>query len=122
MEYWQRLNAFYKTLILLGLGGFLLLAPEVVPSVMLLIDIGGFELVFAFIIMNAKTLLCYVQDHYLTLRRFHHQILSSALVKPKVFFSHALTCSITLYITGSLLLSLSFSVLLPALIFNGLLV
>jgi len=124
MEYWHRLNWFQKTIACIGVICFLIVAPETVPSIIGLIDIGGVELVFGFIVLNAKSWLSFVRVKYENFKStfiiFHNAVRYSAVAKPKTFVTHAVFCSVALFVTGSFLLSVSF--LLPVLMANGVLV
>ena len=123
MEYWQRLHWLQKAILGLALALFLLFAPEFIPTAMTLIDVGGIELLFGFVILNAKYWISYLRNGYTSLQThlaiFHHAALNSAISKPKNFITHAIFCSAVLLVTGSILFSVSF--LLPVLMANGML-
>ena len=120
MEYWNKLNWLQKTLIGCVVIGFVIMMPELLP----LIDMGGIELIFGFIVLNIKNVVAWFNAKLVqvneTVQIIKDAFLGSALARPKTFIAHASVCTAVLVITGSLVLSVSF--LLPVIMVNGLLV
>lgn len=120
MQYWKRLNIFQKALIAVLVFGLVALMPELLP----LIDVGGIELIFGFVVLNFKNVLDWLQVRYtqakLIVNIAMEAFVGSALCKPRTFIFHAGVCTVALILTGSLVLSTSF--LLPVMLANGMLV
>jgi len=120
MQYWKKLNIFQKALIGIFVVGLVILMPELMP----LLDMGGIELIFGFVVLQSKNVLHWLQVKYiqtkLILNIAKDAFVSSALAKPKTFVAHAGVCSAALILTGSLVLTTSF--LLPVILTNGMLI
>lgn len=120
MHYWKGLNLLQKFLI----GGLILVAVMLMPELLPLIDIGGIELIFGFVVLNYKYMMSWLHTKYAHVKQIILLVMlaftQSALGKPKTFICHAGVCSCVLVVTGSLVFSLSF--LLPVILANGLLV
>ena len=120
MEYWNRLNWLQKALVGCVVFGLVLLMPEILP----LLDMGGIELIFGFIVLNIKSMIAWFNSKFLqlneTIKIVIDSFLGSALARPNTFVAHAGICTVALVLTGSLMLSVSF--LLPVIMVNGLLV
>jgi len=120
MQYWKKLNIFQKALIGIFVVGLVMLMPELMP----LLDMGGIELIFGFVVLQSKNVLHWLQVKHMQAKLISNIVIeafvSSALAKPKTFVAHAGICSVTLILTGSLVLATSF--LLPVILANGMLV
>jgi len=120
MQYRKRLNIFQKTLVAALVMIMVLIMPELLP----LLDVGGIELIFGFVILNYKNALYWLQvkreQIKLVVNTATEAFVGSALCKPRTFIFHAGVCSIALILTGSLVLSTSF--LLPVMLGNGMLI
>ncbi|MGB0899028.1 MAG: hypothetical protein ACPGSN_07230 [Psychrobium sp.] len=119
MQSWKKLSSWQKALVSIVVLSAVVVMPELLP----LIDIGGIELIFGFIVLNYKNAV-----HWFTAKARHmsaiisivkHAISASVLCRPKVYIIHAGICSLALLITGSLVISTSF--LFPVILMNGIL-
>ncbi len=120
MRIWEDLS-FTKKIVV---GGLIVIAGILAPELMFLIDFGGLELAFTFLLMYFKPIINWLQPKYDSVT-YHINIanvgfLNSAFFKPKVFITQTTFCCVAILLTGSIMLSASF--LLPALLANGLLV
>jgi len=120
MRNWHDLSLIQKLLI----GLFIAAAAFVGPEMMLLIDIGGIELAFGALVMYFKPLIVWLQPKinwlYSQIQIIKVGFINSAILRPKVFTTHAVFCSVAMILTGSFVLSIGF--FLPALLANGMLV
>ena len=120
MQYWKNLNSLQKALIAVLIFGLVALMPELLP----LLDLGGIELIFGFVVLNIRNILHWLQTKRIQAKSIANlaieAFVASALARPKTFIFHAGVCSIVLILTGSLVLSTSF--LLPVMLANGMLI
>lgn len=120
MNAWKELHWIQKSII----GVLVLMMVAVMPELLPLLDLGGIELIFGFVVLNIKTAKYWVYDKYLQARELGRLILmafvGSALAKPKTFVFHGGVCCAALLITGSIVLSSGF--LLPVMIANSYLI
>lgn len=119
MSNWKELGIIQKVI----LGLFIAVSAFLAPEVMLLLDFGGMELAFGFLLVYCKPLIIWLQPkiNWVTSQVNIIKIgfLNSALCQPKVFTTHAAFCSVAMVLTGSFVLSVGF--LLPALLANSML-
>lgn len=120
MNGWKNLHWTQKAIV----GVFVLLMVVTMPELMPLLDIGGIELIFGFIVLNINTAKYWLHDKYRQARNLAKSLLvafvGSALAKPRNFVFHGGVCCAVLFVTGSILISSAF--LLPVMIANGYLV
>lgn len=120
MQYWKNLNFLQKALIGILVLGLVMVMPELLP----LLDIGGIELIFGFVVLNFKTALHWLRVKHMQVKLITNvaieAFIGSALGKPRFFIFHASVCSVALILTGSLVLSISF--LFPVMLANGILI
>lgn len=120
MNAWKELHWIQKSLI----GFLVLMMVAVMPELLPLLDLGGIELIFGFVVLNIKTAKYWVYIKYLQLRNLMASVLvafiGSALAKPKTFIFHGGVCCGALLVTGSIVLSSGF--LLPVMIANSYLI
>ncbi len=120
MRNWKDLSLIQKVVI----GLLIAVSAFAAPEMMMLLDFGGMELAFGFLLVYCKPFIVWAQPK---INWVSSQInitkvgfLNSALLQPKVFTTHAVFCSVAMILTGSLVLSVG--LFLPALLANGLLV
>ncbi len=120
MSNWKDLSLIQKVVI----GLLIAVSAFAAPEMMMLLDFGGMELAFGFLLVYCKPFIVWAQPK---INWVSSQIniakvgfLNSALFQPKVFTTHAVFCSVAMILTGSFVLSVGF--FLPALLANGLLV
>lgn len=105
MSIWKNLHWIQKTII----GVFVMLMVAVMPELLPLLDLGGIELIFGFVLMNLKTAKYWLHEKYQRARELASSVvtafLGSALAKPKTFIFHGGMCSVVLFFTGSFLFS-----------------
>ena len=117
---WQNLSSIQKFLFVAIMCVIVPFAPEFI----LMADIGGIELVFSFLVLYYKPIIMKVQSAIERVK-FEISICSYALknssaVKPKVYITQAVFYSCAFIVSGSIIYSSVF--LLPAMVFNGVLV
>ncbi|MEL7798205.1 hypothetical protein V6D52_08235 [Idiomarina loihiensis] len=97
-----------------------LLAPEFA----MLVQFGGIEVAFAFLLLYLKPTLIWLQGKYNKLESqlftAYLSLTQSASTKPSIFITQAAFCCTALALTGSM--AFSFSFFMPALLFNAVLV
>ncbi|MGB0836044.1 MAG: hypothetical protein ACPGR2_16145 [Psychrobium sp.] len=117
MQSWKNLSMWQKGLISILVLCAVVLMPELMP----LIDIGGIELIFGFIVLNYKNAVHWFNEKCNQLKALVDTVtgalLTSAICRPKNFIIHGAACSLALFVTGSLLFSTS--LLLPIMMMNG---
>ena len=117
MHSWKNLSSWQKTLVSIVVLSAVIVMPELLP----LIDIGGIELIFGFIVLNYKNAIHWLKEKFIQLKTLidilAHALLASAICRPKNFIIHGAACSLALFVTGSLLFSTS--LLLPIMMMNG---
>jgi hypothetical protein len=120
MSNWKDLSLIQKVII----GLFIVAAAFAGPEMMILLDIGGIELAFTALFFYFKPLIVWLQSKIewisIQVNIAKMAFLNSSVLKPKIFTTHALFCSVAMILTGSFVLSVSF--FLPALLVNGILV
>jgi hypothetical protein len=120
MSNWKDLSLIKKV----AIGLLIAVSAFAAPEMMMLLDFGGMELAFSFLLVYCKPFIVWLQPKinwiFAQISIAKVGFLSSALFQPRVFATQAVFCSIAMILTGSLVLSVSF--LLPALLVNGLLV
>ncbi|WP_435277041.1 hypothetical protein ACMAZF_09115 [Psychrobium sp. nBUS_13] len=120
MNAWKELHWIQKSLI----GCLVLMMVALMPELIPLLDLGGIELIFGFVVLNIKTAKYWVYTKYRQLRNLAASVLvafiGSALAKPKTFMFHGGVCCGVLLFTGSIVLSSGF--LLPVMIANSYLI
>lgn len=114
---WEDLTFLQKAIVGIVLMVLALLAPEFA----MLVQFGGIEVAFAFLLLYLKPTFLWLQMKYnkvenklFTAYLFFTQ---SASTKPSVYITQATFCCAALVLTGSL--AFSFSFFMPALIFNS---
>jgi hypothetical protein len=117
---WENLSSIQKLLFVAIMCVIVPFAPEFI----FMAEIGGIELVFGFLALYYKPLIIKVQS-IIERVKFELSICSCALknsssVKPKVYFTQAVFYSCAFIVSGSIIYSSVF--LLPAMVFNGVLV
>ncbi|MCO7224114.1 hypothetical protein [Pleionea sp. CnH1-48] len=117
MDNWKELSLIKKILI----GTMIIVAAFFAPELMILIDVGGIDLAFGFLLYYYKPVIEWFKAKIdaikAELQIARDIIVNSALSRPKVFTLNTAYCSICLLVTGSLLFSFSF--FLPALMVSG---
>ena len=120
MKNWEDLSLFQKLIIGVIIIDVAMLAPEIA----LLLQFGGIEVAFAFLLFSLKPILALAQNYYskienvVSLAIFSWRYSASA--RPSVFALQASFCVVALAISGSTLFAASF--FMPALLFNGALI
>ena len=120
MRNWESLSLIQKV----AIGLLITIAAAFAPELMMLVDFGGIELAFSYLLVYFKPLVVWLK-HKVKVVSEHINISkvafsNSALFQPKVFTTHAVFCSVAMVLTGSFVLSTAF--FLPALMANGILV
>lgn len=117
MHSWKNLSSWQRALISIVVLSAVVVMPELLP----LIDIGGIELIFGFIVLNYKNAMYWLKGKLTQLKTLidilTHALLTSAICRLKNFIIHGAACSLALFVTGSLLFSTS--LLLPIMMMNG---
>ena len=120
MRNWESLSLIQKV----AIGLLITIAAAFAPELMMLVDFGGIELAFSYLLVYFKPIIVWLQE---TLKWASSHIgiakvaiSNSALFQPKVFTTHAVFCTVAMVLTGSFVLSTAF--FLPALMANGILV
>ncbi|MCP1340258.1 hypothetical protein NJR55_11730 [Idiomarina sp. M1R2S28] len=117
---WEDLTFLQKAVAGVVLMALALLAPEFA----MLVQFGGIEVAFAFLLLYLKPTLLWLQTKYSELEAklftAYLSFTQSASTKPSVFITQATFCCAALALTGSM--ALSFSFFMPALLFNSVLV
>ncbi|WP_448563301.1 hypothetical protein [Thalassotalea ganghwensis] len=120
MNQWKELTTFQKALV----GLFIFAAALAGPEMLFLLDMGGIELAFGALVVYFNPLILRCQQLYrrarLELQILKSSVLSSSLLKPRVFTTHAAFCVIALTLTSSYIFAVSF--FLPAILVNGMFV
>jgi Na+/pantothenate symporter len=120
MRNWENLSLIQKVVI----GLLITIAAAFAPELMMLVDFGGIELAFSFLLVYCKPLIVWLQPKVnwvsSQINIAKAAFLNSALCQPKVFTTHAVFCSVAMVLTGSFVLSIA--LFLPALMANGILV
>lgn len=120
MRNWKELSLIQKLII----GLFIIVLAALAPELALLMDLGGIELAFTFMLMYLKPLFLWLKVKYEAIRELGNiayiAFINSASFKPKVYLTQASFCCIAMVFTGSLVFSMSF--LLPGFLFTGMLV
>ncbi|OFC69398.1 hypothetical protein [Alteromonas confluentis] len=120
MRNWEDLSLLQKLAVGLGILAIGMLAPEIA----MLVQFGGIEVAFAFLLFFFKPALVWLQHHYrvtqnalaLAVVTLRH----SASARPAVFGCQAIFCVTAFMLTGSVVFATSF--FMPGLLFNNLLV
>ena len=120
MKNWEDLSLFQKLIIGVVIIAIALLAPEIA----LLLQFGGIEVAFAFLLFSLKPVLVLIQNYYSKIENVVSLAIVSwrysASARPNVFAIQASFYVVAFAITGSTLFAASF--FMPALLFNGALI
>jgi hypothetical protein len=120
MSNWKVLSLLQKVV----LGLLIIVTAAVAPEMVLLLDFGGIELAFSFLLLYYKPLYIWLQSKfhwaYSQIKLVCVVFFNSGLFQPKVFTTHAAFCLVAMLVTGSLVLSVG--LFLPAMLVNGMLV
>ena len=120
MKNWEDLSLLQKLGVGLGILAIGILAPEIA----MLVQFGGIEVAFAFLLFFFKPALVWLDHYYriaqgaLTLAII--TLKHSASARPAVFGCQAVFCVAALMLTGSVVFASGF--FMPGLLFNNLLV
>lgn len=91
------------------------------PELLILIDFGGLELTVGFIILNFKPFISkcnqFLQSINIALQILQNSIVNSVLMKPRYYYSHQALSVFILFLSGSVLLSLT--IFVPAIYLGG---
>ncbi len=102
-------------------GLVVLVATIMLPELLYIIDLGGIELIFGFLVLYFKSIIIWLEQKLAEFKSFISAIytvfLNSALSRPKVLSLQAVYCGLVLSITGSLVFSMSF--VFPVLFMSG---
>lgn len=120
MKNWEDLSLLQK----LAVGLCIIAIGIIAPEIAMLLQFGGIEVAFAFLLFFFRPALIWLQHHY----RIMQDALSLALVtlrqsasaRPAVFGCQAVFCVAALMLTGSVIFASGF--FMPGLLFNNLLV
>ena len=87
-------------------------AAIIMPELMFVIDLGGLELAFGFLVLYFNSIIAWF-NHKLNkvktvLNIVVGIVLNSSVAKPKTLTVHAVYCALVLFGSGSLLFSMSF--------------
>ncbi len=108
MKKWQDLSVISRILF----GVLFLAAAMIMPELMFIIDLGGLELVFGFLILYFKAIVTWfgykLEKVKSVLNVFIDIVMNSSVAKPKTLSVHAVYCVLVLFGSGSLLFSMSF--------------
>ena len=120
MRNWEELSFTNKLIV----GLLIIIAASFAPELMLLVDFGGIELAFTFLLLYCKPLITWLTAKY-SVMTYHANIarvafINSTFFQPRIFVAQAVFCCLVVLITGSVIFSTGF--LLPGLLVNGLLV
>lgn len=119
MKNWEDLTLLQK----IFFGSFILTIAVLAPEFALLIQFGGIEVAFAFLLIYLKPAISWFEAKYSQLESrvllAYFSFKQSASTKPSVFITQAAFCCLALFITGSA--ALSFTFFMPALLFNSVL-
>jgi len=117
MNSWKDLSLTKKIIF----GALIIVATIFAPELMILVDVGGIDLAFGFLLFYYKPTIEWFKSKIYALKNnlqiARDIILNSALVRPKIFVVNAVYCGIFLLVTGSVLFS--YGLFLPALFING---
>lgn len=120
MKNWEELSLFQKLII-----GFAIIAVAVLaPEIAMLLQFGGIEVAFTFLLFCLKPALDVIQNWYTKFERIAATVViswrHSASAKPSVFAIQASFCLLAIAMTGSSFFAVSF--FMPGLILNGALI
>ncbi len=108
MKKWQDLGIISRIL----LGILFLAAAMIMPELMLIIDVGGLEMVFGFFVLYIKAIVTwfnYKLDQIKSVLNVVTDIvMNSSVANPKTLSVHAVYCVLVFLGSGSLLFSMSF--------------
>jgi hypothetical protein len=108
MKKWKDLGLISQVII----GVLFFGAAIIMPELMFVIDLGGLELVFGFLVLYFNSIIAWF-SHKLNaiksvLKIAVEIVLNSSVAKPKILTVHAVYCALVLFGSGSLLFSMSF--------------
>ncbi|WP_448564109.1 hypothetical protein [Thalassotalea ganghwensis] len=117
---WSKLGVIQKCFFIAAMAVIIPFAPEL----MLIVDFGGIELAFGFLLLYYQPILLRICAIKTKIGKFITHCIAgvkaSALTRPRIYLVHsAFTCG-AFIITGSLAFSLVF--LMPTLLVNGVIV
>ena len=105
---WQDLKVWQKLSVVL----LALIASMMMPELMFIMDLGGIELVFSFMVLYYQSIIAWFDKKITALKTvvfiLHTQFNNSLLSRPRVLFSHAVYCITVFSFTSSLMFSMSF--------------
>ena len=114
---WKSLGVIPKVMFILVITAIIPFAPEL----MLIVDFGGMELVFGFlmiyyqpIILRIKRVIASIEQTFVLLSI---AVKNSLIVQPKVYLTHSIMSVCVLFFTGSLMYSVA--LFMPVLMMNG---
>lgn len=117
MNEWKELSLTKKILIVIAV----LIVGSIAPELFMVVDIAGIDVAILCLIIYFKPVIewikCKKAEVIEELRIVKEVILNSALARPKVFTLNTIYCSLFMFMTGSLIFSLS--LFLPALFVSG---
>lgn len=120
MKNWEDLSIIQKLIIGVAIIAVAVIAPEIA----MLLQFGGIEVAFAFLVFSLKPVLHFVQNSYSKLENIAALVViswrHSASARPAVFALQASFCFLALAFTGSSFFAVSF--FMPGLLLNGALV
>ncbi len=108
MKKWNDLNLVYKLIF----GLLLLTGALIFPELMFVVDVGGIEMAFAFLVLYCKSIIAWCEQKLDAIKSvwsiFLGALQNSSVSQPKTFSIQVLYCAVVLFGTGSLLFSMSF--------------
>ena len=120
MKSWNELNKFQKVFLAICIISMAMFVPEI----MYLVDLGGIELMFAFIAASIKPISLWVSLRFKALKDAISLVFiafqNSASARPNVFITQAAFCVLALFITHSWVFAFSFFA--PSMLLNGVLI
>jgi hypothetical protein len=119
MKNWEDLTLIQKVLI----GTAIIAVSVLSPEIAMLVQFGGIEVAFAFLLFALKPLMLWWLHWHCKLKNILAlaviSLRHSASAKPNIFALQASFCCVAFVITGSSVLALSF--FMPSMLFNGIL-
>lgn len=117
MKNWEDLTFIQKVAI--GIG--ILVVAAFAPEIAILIQFGGIEVAFAFLLVTFQPILVWLQRCYVQFKNIISLVLISirysSFAKPGVFALQASFCCLALALTGSGIFAFSF--FMPGMLLNG---
>lgn len=120
MKNWEDLSLLQKLII----GIAILVVAVIAPEIAMLLQFGGIEVAFAFILFSLKPIFHVIRNCYSKIESVAALVVvswrHSASARPGVFALQASFCLLALATSGSTLFAISF--FMPGLLFNGALI